>query len=692
MTLEKQLLLKHSEAHPRILPLDVVKVEELLKRRGVDGTLLPEAMAELREMALWRDRALMLDETFVEARAERALERHPRLRLLPIKDLWGMIEAGESADVIAWGQGRHQELELETSDRYNYGWRGDPGLSRELGGGWKRAVDSVNAVKRLNQRWIPKILCMGGNGSSKSEFMPWYAIQQMVKHKDYRVVGLCPSENWAREVMMSRMFWNLPVEWRPEITGKAKSGITGSISYTEKMGFSENKFILPNGSRCTFMFYEDGNPKALEGLELDLVLADEEVGLNWLEAAEYRLVRRAGTLLVGFTPISGYGPTVSYFRGATPKVMETMETELVCLREVEGKRGPEVVEAAFWDKAVEGQVVGQKVIPLMENGADPTKRIVYFPTKWCCYPAGNYETLREEFGTKRASIAKMLERGHGIPTKVRDAAFPLVSLEAHAVPFCERPKVEPKVTWWNVLDPASGRNAFLQWWACYEDGRKILEREWPQQDDYIPGVGQPGPWAVVSTKTRKKDGDRGPAQEPWGLTYAQMAEEIVRVEVELGREVELRGDGTGITVFRRILDSRAGNVESHGTTIAKEFHKVGLRFDDASGKQININANSNSDNVAGITLINNALGYDTKRPLGPLNVPKLMVRYEPPDPDKGVSERGCANTWFSLTSWTGADGGAGACKDPVDCAHYFLRDEPRYVEPRITQARKWGGY
>jgi hypothetical protein len=75
MTLEKQLLLKHSEPHPRILPLDVVKVEELLKRRGVDGTLLPEAMAELREMALWRDWALMLDETFVEARAERALER-----------------------------------------------------------------------------------------------------------------------------------------------------------------------------------------------------------------------------------------------------------------------------------------------------------------------------------------------------------------------------------------------------------------------------------------------------------------------------------------------------------------------------------------------------------------------------------------------------------------------------------------
>lgn len=682
------------EAHPRIAALDAAGVEGFLKRRDERGMLTREGAVGLVGMARERCQALLLDESFVEAGCERALEPHPRLGLLAVALLWGMWLQGQVAEVLAWGRERHQEMELEGADRFRYGWRGDPGRTRELGGGWKRAVDAIAAVKRQSARAIPKILCLGGNGSSKSEFMPWYGVQQMVARKDYRVLFLCVSETWAREVAMSRMFWNLPAEWRPDVTGKTKSGITGSISYTEKMGFSENKFILPNGSRCTFMFYENGNPKALEGMELDLVLADEEVPLEWIEACEFRLVRRAGTLIVGFTPISGVIPTVTYFRGALPVVLESMDSELVELREVVNVKGEtEVVEVPFYNTTLEGRKVGQKKVPLQELGADFTKRIVYFPTAWCPYPAGNYATLKEELGTKKASLAKMLERAHGVPTKVRDAAFPLVNVNVHAVPLRERaPLTRPKVTWWCILDPASGRNAFLQWWACHADGRMICEREWPQEDDYIPGVGQPGAWAVASTKGRKKDGDRGPAQEPWGLSYAQMAEEIERVEMELAREVEGRGEGSRIEVFRRICDSRAGNTEVHGTTIILEYAKVGLEFDDASGKNININT-SNSDNIAGITLINDKLSYDVRRPVGPENFPKLMVRYEPPDVEKGEEmARGCANTWFSLSTWTGADGEKGACKDPVDCTHYFLRDEPEWVDERRYEAERGGGY
>jgi hypothetical protein len=688
--------------HYRVPVMDVNRVEAWLKERDEKDRLTVWAQTGLVALARERVCALMLDDTFVEAGCERALEPHPRLELLPIALLWGMVQNGEAVDVIAWGKERHQEMNLEEQDRFHYGWRGDPLKTRNLGGAWKRVVDAIDAVKRQSPRAIPKILCLGGNGSSKSEFMPWYAIQQMVKKKDFRVLFLCVSENWAREVAMSRMFANLPPQWRPDVTGKAKTGITGAITYTEKMGFSENKFILPNGSRCTFMFYENGNPKALEGMELDLVCADEEVPLEWIEACEYRLVRRAGALIVGFTPISGVIPTVTYFRGARPVVMEEMDSELVLQREARNAKGElEIVDVPFWDSTMTRHVVGHKKVPLVEVGSDFTKRIVYFPTNWCCYPAGNYQTLKEEFATKKASVHKMLERAHGVPTKVRDAAFPLVDVAVHAVPFSDRIMDEPpEVTWWNVLDPGDGRNAMIQWWACHPDGRKILEREWPQQDDYIPGVGQPGAWAVASTKGKKKDGDRGPAQEAWGLSYKQMADEIDRVEKELAREVERRDDGGRIHVFRRICDSRAGNDTHHGTTIIKEFAKqklsdgTQLLFDDAAGKRLNIST-GNSDNIAGITLINDALNYDTKRPVGHLNRPKLLVRFEPDDPMKADSmPRGCANTWFSLSTWTGADGEKGACKDPVDCTHYFLRDEPRFVRLRrvVSEEETWGGY
>lgn len=612
-----------------------------------------------------------LQHFFAELGLPLALEPHPRLEVLPEAMLWAMVRNGEEQAVIDWGRERHLEIELEQRDRFRYGWRGDPAKTRALGGGWKRTVDAIAAVKRANPRWIPKVLAMGGNGSSKSEFMAWYAVSQMVQTKGYRVACLCPSEKQAREVMMARMWGNFPIEWRPESTGKLKSGVTGNISYSEKMGFTENLFIFPNGSRCTFYFYEDGDPKSLEGVELDLVVADEEVPLVWLEAAEYRLVRRSGTLLAGFTPISGYGPTVAWFRG-NGGALEDREAELC----------PKFNEA--------GEVIGLDRLPLLERGADPTKRVVYFWTQDCPYPASNYETLKEELKTKRATLNKIKERAYGVPTKIREAAFPLFNEAAHCIPLREVPA---EVTWWMVMDPAHGRNAFVQWWACDKLGRQMLVREWPQQDDYIPGVGQPGPWAVLSTKQRKLDGDRGSAQEGWGLSYEQMKAEIERVERWLGQEVEKRVDGQPVRIFRRILDSRLGNTEVHGATIQSEYAKLGILFDFASGKNLNV-TNADSESTAGITLINNALSYHTERPLGPSNFPRLQIVYEPAGEDLDTPPTGCANTVFALKTWTGHDKEHGACKDPVDCTHYFLRDDPRYFEPRSAAGRRgrWGGY
>ncbi len=687
------LLVKHGfaralEVHPRIAALEVNAVDVLLKGRDDSGRLTAAAESGLLLLAGERVCALTLDETFVDAGCDRALEPHPRLAVLPIALLWGMVRNGEAADVIAWGQERHREIELEEKDRYHYGWRGDPLKSRNLGGGWKRAVDAIAAVKRANPRWIPKILCMGGNGSSKSEFGAWHAMKLMVEKPGTQVAVLCPSQTQARKILMSRLFDNLPPEWKPAETGKTKSGITGNISYTRKMGFTENMFILPNGSRCTFYFYLEGDVASIEGDQLDLVLADEEVPVEWLEAVEYRLARTGGTLIAMFTPISGYIPAVRWFRGSA-RVIEARAAPL--LKQVNGQEIP------AWLDGPAGVTAEPVMMPLLEYGDDPTKRIVYFWTEECCYPAGGYETLVQLMKMKRAGLNEIKTRAYGWPATVRDARFPILSLRAHAI-HPDRAlagEVPKECTWFMYLDPAKARNHVMQWWAVTRDKREILVREWPQQDDYIPGVGQPGPWAVDAKKGKALDGVPGPAQESWGLTTEQYVAEIRRVEIELARLYEGRSDGTPIKVWRYEMDSRGGEAGADGRTYFTEFARCGVRFQDTSGQALNARSD-NPDGVCGISLITDALGYDTQKPLGPDNRPRLLVVYAPADVDSGESvPRGCANSWDALQNWTGADGLKGARKDWIDLFHYAQRAAMRFVDVVARAAARvggWGGY
>jgi hypothetical protein len=703
----EKLLTQHGlqralELHPRVPVLDVATVERCLQQRDEQACLLPAAADGLLKLARERLCGLLLDEAFVEAGCDRALEPHARLELQPIPLLWGLAQRGEMASVLNWARQRHQEIELEEQDRFRYGWRGDPRKSRQLGGGWKRAIDAINAVKKVNPRYIPKILCMGGNGSSKSEFGAWWAINLMVEKPGTQVAVLCPSQTQARKVLMSRMFDNLPKEWRPAETGKVKSGITGNISYTRKMGFTENMFILPNGSRCTFYFYLEGDVASIEGDQLDLVLADEEVPVEWLEAVEYRLARTGGTLIAMFTPISGYIPAVRWFRGKARLIEEARAPLLKTLVTIERNERGELQETRSevpaWFDGPAGAREEPVMMPLAEYGDDPTKRIVYFWTQDCCYPAGGYETLVELMKNKRAGLNEVKTRAYGWPATVRDARFPILSERAHAIhpDRAAAGEVPQECSWYHCLDPANARNHVMQWYAKTRDGREILVREWPQQDDYIPAVGMPGPWAVDSKKGKAMDGVPGPAQESWGLTTEQYVEEIKRIEIELARVYEKRTDGQPITVTRRIMDSRGGDTVVHGRTYFTEFARCGMRFTDASGKALNARSD-NPDAVAGVSLITDALGYDTQKPLGPSNRPRLMIVYAPANIETGETvPHGCANSWDALQNWTGADGLKGARKDWIDLFHYAQRAVMRFIDHAARAAAhvsgQWGGY
>jgi hypothetical protein len=171
---------------------------------------------------------------------------------------------------------------------------------------------------------------------------------------------------------------------------------------------------------------------------------------------------------------------------------------------------------------------------------------------------------------------------------------------------------------------------------------------------------------------KKPDGRPGPGQRSFGMSLLEYKAEWARAEGwkdagEDGLGVRTTGEerkpvmewdagnGAELVVARRIIDSRfAGAAKLNRTeepvTLIEEFDEIGVSFDPAPG----------DDLWDGVHLINSLLSYDTEKPLGFLNRPKLFVCED------------CVNVIFAMQTWTGNDGTKGATKDPIDVVRYAV--------------------
>src|SRR6267142_1199578 len=186
---------------------------------------------------------------------------------------------------------RNERIELENADPYRYGFR--PKI-------WERIEGKIKAGYR-------EILVLGGNRASKSEYGGFKAIETLLGGEKRRAWCLQSTEPNSVEMQQ-------PIVWKyvpAELKDAKKSRVT-NISYTQENGFSENKFIFPNGSECIFRNYSQ-DITVLEGGDCDLIWCDELVPLSWIETLRFRLVTRAGLLLITFTPIEGYSPAIKEF-------------------------------------------------------------------------------------------------------------------------------------------------------------------------------------------------------------------------------------------------------------------------------------------------------------------------------------------------------------------------------------------
>lgn len=603
----------------------------------------------------------------IKAAYPHALDAHPDIRLVRPEEL---LLAGWEADRIqAFYRQRHETIARQWECPLLYGYR--PPC-------WRK-VDAILAEMRA--KWPAGVLCMllsGGNRSGKSEYAGNKVMQTLTGTPQARAWCFQATEAMSWSEQQPIIYKNFPPDWRPGESGRLKKGMTTNISYNDKTGFGGNSFTLPNKARCDFKFYasESGT---FEGAKLHIVWADELIPQEFIEPLEFRLAQMNGLFLMTFTPVKGYSPAYATFtEGAT--AVEEIDLEIPIM----GEDG----NFARWEKVpkrgMDGQIAGVEKVPVVLACRQPARSVVYFDTRQNFYgsPENVIATVMRRPKDQLIPEAKL--RLYGIPKSAASAKFPwddehhMVSVETVAQLLSDR----SRFTLVHVMDPAHGRNFCMQWWADLPNGQMVCVDEWPMEGDYIPGVGDPGPWAVSGalggdpTSRRRRelaDGARGPAQEPFRLTLRQVSAEIRRKEMELGK---FSGGGR-LEPLERNVDSRAGasgttRADAY-TTLLQEFLQIdggdGLLFSPAPG------GGKNEAGEDWITLIQELMSIDPV-----LKAPKLLV-----------SAR-CTNTIWALRHWTGLDGPTGACKDFIDLTKYKVLRPVKYVDMEaVRRAAQQGG-
>ena len=578
---------------------------------------------------------------------------------------------------------RERSIRKAREDRFHYGWEWDC---------WKRA-DKYLPIRP----WIPDpamglwcpenhyrvLAVLGGNRASKSGWSIKRCVQTLVRFPNTRMIFLCQKFETSRQVQQEYVWHYLPAALKA-LNFKKDPGRIFYIRYQKGTGFSEQKFVLPNGSEGIFLVYTQ-NPSDYEGIQIGCPnvpgaiawAADESLTLDWLQLLTTRSATYDGTGLWTFTAVDGM----------TPALKETVG---------EGK----ILEHRFAEALADRQNlpdIPKGYMPTVQEGARSNVIVIYFHTDE--NPMGGYERVRADCEGKPTYFKE--RKLYGYARELKGRVFTHFGAW-NIVP----PETIPKEgTVYFHGDPAGARNWFMLWAVVDRDGCVWVYDEWPT-------VSELGEWAVPTTRNpsesggRGWDGDQGPAQSPIGYGIVQYKRLILRREqATIGlpaaapagpvliqprlRRLTPPGPGGQRGVFRRTVDRRAGPSplpqESGETTcISDQLNQAQtdpktdevlapmLAFDLAGGPGLEDD---------GLEMIKQALYVDRERALDPLtNFPKLFV------------SSSCQNLIWALQNFTGRDGQKGACKDPIDCLRDLFTSGLEFQSPEMYGSSGGGSY
>jgi len=608
---------------------------------------------------------------------------------------------------VALHKQREKIITQEKMDPLRYGW--EPPIWKLcdslLGFPWVDQALAERIRKRLGfERPVRVLLINGGNRGGKSEYAAKRCDKILASYAAKRGWALHSKEDMSIDYQQPLLWKYLPAEWK---TVKAIKSAVAYISYKQQTGFADGKFTLPNGSDLR-LFYYSMNRETVEGGNLDIIWPDELVPPDWVETMELRIAEKNGVMIITFTPINGYTPTVALFQDGAETMFSSIgyllpkdkgpkdvaralgvtEEELAELQLASDEKRaprclacrPEDVVARILDESYDPKaampagrsfdLVPRVMKPSAVNDPKGIRATVFFHSS--DNPYANPISIVGTLEGKNTDFIK--ERFYGVGHRLVSAKFPKFNRKVHIVSREVAEAMYRGATKYHVVDPCNGRNFFMLWGGATKDESYIVRREWP--GDYpIPEKGMPGPWATTGDE-KHLDGKPGPAQVGFGFGYWKYKREIVRLEgwkeYEAGKPEGVEEDDWIIgmdengeareRIMERIVDSRfASNPKLENdrpSTLITDFEDVGITFKAAPGKAI-------SDSIQ---KVNDVLDYDPEQPVSALNQPRLFICED------------CINLIFAMATWTGADGSKGATKDPIDVLFYWLQSDPIYME------------
>lgn len=623
-------------------------------------------------------------------------------------------------EAVAMGRKRFEEAERErdwlihqaSHNPLEFGWEppmwevldalGGINIYADGTGAWEEKRD-LNRAYREHLGFtdpVQALLIQGGNRNGKTEWAMKRTVQVMLSHPDIAAWAFHSSEDMSKAKDSHQpLIWKyLPVHLRESHGENGIRTRTTYIKFSDKGGFTENSFILPNKSACMFKFYGQEQDRTIQGLNPYWVLMDELFPVAWIKDCMYRVAASGGLVVGMFTPKNGYTPAVGWFveaaelmkestafmlpkDGGQPDVQralgfETREEMRVALEQGEDKKRKRGYGPNSVPEQCQNWLSGKPSQPAVPEGRafETRPRVLrcaplYFDGRWVHNRAVVYLHSQDgPFGNPRNVIQSAVTQSrneidwriYGYTTNFATAL--LKKFGKHHE--CKASEIPETGTNYHYMDPAASRNPFQTWFRVV--GQDVyLYREWPGNYE-IPGQGIPGAWAGPDEK--RPDGIPGPAQESFGWGIKRHKQEIARLE----GWSDYREDGEGVKdwspengtrepMYERRMDARAASNPTHEnnrmTTLLTMFEDVGLEFLPCPADDIE----------SGVEAVNDLLDWD---PEEDFDISRMRLH---------ICEE-CVNTITCMRMWTGRRSQqdvsgrvyqGGAAKDPIDNIRYM---------------------
>ena len=577
------------------------------------------------------------------------MQPDPVLPLPSRARILGAVQTGKTAEMIDWLQKRAESIKLRQLDPLNYGYE----------------PDTFKEFRELTKQY-DEILLSGANREGKTEVAAKFCVELLAdKMPGATGAFFHSSEKSSRNQQQPKIYSFLPPDWRrmAQTARRAANKKTGAyLSYSPGSGFTEDQFILPNGSRGFFFNYKQ-DVSVMEGYEFDVVWFDELVPPAFLEALTFRLSPTKRLLIIiTFTPVKGFTQVVAgYVAGA--RVLKTLPAALLPSSKL----------------LVKGCPLGH--MPYVMEGRRPNSVVLFLHNKTNLL--GGWANVQKKLVGATENVIKV--RAYGWADKQQTGVFAKFELAVHGVSKERWAEISKGPgTRYCVTDPRPGANWFIKWYFVTPEGWTIVYREWPD----LPRFGE---WALPPLDSSEGRQGRtwrpGPAMSD-GAGRGIIAYKKIVLEAEGWRWDEKAGkwdDSQAEKIERRLIDPRMGGTEipseDEGTSL------IALLEDeqkDAQGRIIGPSlyweaapASQVGDTVE---MIVNAMDYDEEAPVSVMNCPKWYVG------------DWCGQSILTYQEFTNAGGEKDALKDPVDCDRYFVKDDCGYLAPQAMQMRRGGYY